>query len=135
MNAPEIVYEARRKTVYQADQNGFFVYAEEVYELFLAPGTFSIPFGASEKVPPQVSEGFIQKLVDGEWAVVEDHRSDALFYLAEKATDDKPAVFERYEFGAVVDVGGDEVSYDGGGPVPHWLTSMVPAVEQLPKIA
>lgn len=107
----------KTKDVYQADQHGFFLYAAVANELTLSPDTFNIPYGALEKAPPEPGEGMVAKWDGAQWTVVEDHRSDKL-YLVRDGSD--------YQIGGVVKIGDESVTYDGGGPVPSWLTLDTP---------
>lgn len=111
----------QHKTFYQTNPFGFFLYEDQAHELLLQPGEFNIPYGAVETPPPAVGEGFIQKLVEGEWTVVEDHRQ-AVLYLVEGGA--------QYQFGSHVDVDSASVTYDGGGPIPAWLTDVAPEIEE-----
>lgn len=101
-------------TVYQADADGFFLYESKASELALDPGHFNVPFGAVPAEPPSVSSGQVARLMNGEWTVVEDHRSDMLYVIATGAS---------YQVGTNV----HGQSYDGGGPIPVWLTDVQPA--------
>lgn len=100
--------------VYQADANGFFLYESKASELALDPGNYNIPFGAVVAAPPKCPAGEVARLVNGEWAAVEDHRDDTLYVVGTNA---------KYTLGSVV----DGQSYDGGGPLPEWLTDVEPA--------
>lgn len=100
--------------VYQADANGFYLYESKASELALDPGNYNIPFGAVQSAPPKCIDGEVARLVNGEWGVVEDHRADTLYVVATGA---------KYTLGTAV----DGQSYDGGGPVPEWLTDVEPA--------
>lgn len=126
MNAEKIEYQARKKTVYQADMRGFFLHPDEASELFFQPGEFNMPFGSVEQEPPPAGEGFVPRLIGGKWEVVEDHRGEVLYVASTGA---------HYEFGTLVELDGSSVIYDGGGPVPAWLTNVPPepepAVEQV----
>lgn len=107
--------------VYQTNAFGFFLYEDKACELLLQPGEFNVPFGAVETPPPEAGAGFIQKLVDGEWTVVEDHRDVDLYVIA---------TGDRYQLGTHVDVDNASVTYDGGGPIPAWLTDVAPAIDE-----
>ena len=114
-------------TVYQADSLGFFLYPTEAFELPLQPEEFNVPFGAHRKAPPVAPSGFVARATAQDvWEVVEDHRRDILFYVKEPATGEKEAYLEQYLMGAVVEIGGKAVSYDGGGAIPDWLTADAP---------
>lgn len=117
----------KQKAVYQTDRSGFFLYSTVAYELMLQPGAFNVPFGAVEKEPPATIGGQVARIKDNDWEIVEDHRGDALYLTVAEATEDKPAVLMLYAIGSVVSVDGVEVHYDGGGPVPDWLSNTVPA--------
>ena len=41
-----------QKTVYQANDDGLFLYETVANELALTPGSFNIPYGAFEDAPP-----------------------------------------------------------------------------------
>ncbi len=114
--------------VYQAGPDRFFLYQSLAYELGLVPDVFDIPHLAYTDAPPVAPAGMqARRNVEGTaWDVEEDHREDVLFYVKTPATADKPAVLEHYQFGQKVDVEGVEVSYDGGGSVPDWLTDVPP---------
>ncbi|MCW5299263.1 phage tail protein [Herbaspirillum lusitanum] len=112
--------------VYQADALGFFLYPAQAFELPLQPGDFNIPYGALLDAPPAAPQGFVARVSEGEWKLVEDHRRDHLFYMAQAVVGDEPAIFAEYTIGTAVMVDGQELQYDGGGPVPVWLTSQLP---------
>lgn len=115
-------------TVYQADALGFYNHEGRAYELFLQPGEYNIPFGAKRTAPPVTAAGFVARSSGPEeWTVVEDHRKDVLFYEKTPAAGDAPAVFAQYQMNTMVEIGGVELSYDGGGEVPAWLTATPPA--------
>lgn len=99
--------------VYQADPNGFFLYESKAHELALDPGNFNVPFGAVSIAPPEAIAGQVAQLVGGEWTLVEDHRADTLYVIANGT---------RYTLGEAV----DGQCYDGGGPLPEWLTDIQP---------
>jgi len=99
--------------VFQADPTGFFLYASKANELALDPGNFNVPFGAVPVAPPEAIPGQVARLVDGEWALVEDHRTDTLYVIASGA---------RYTLGEAI----EGQRYDGGGPLPEWLTDIPP---------
>lgn len=107
--------------VYQTDPLGFFLYEDQAHELLQQPGDFNIPYGAVTVAPPAAPEAHIQRLVNGEWVVVEDHRKDVLYVVETGAP---------YQIGSTVEVDSASVTYDGGGPVPAWLTDVAP--EPLP---
>lgn len=109
----------------QTDQFGFFQFSMKIYELPLAPGLYSVPYGAFRERAPAVPEGMVARNQGDGWSVVEDHRGTA-FYLLSNG--------EKYEFGRVVQIEGEDVSYEGGGPVPSWLTDVAPQpVPDLPE--
>ena len=101
------------KTVYQTDDLGFFLYAIEANELYLSPGSFNMPYGAVEDPPPVPMDGMVAIWRGEQWEVVEDHRSEQLYLTASG---------KEYLMGSSVEVGGQTVSYRGGGPIPVWLT-------------
>lgn len=107
------------KTVYQADQHGFFLYPTVANELALSPGSFNVPYGACEDAPPLFGSGWVAKRDGDRWVVVEDHRGKA-FYLVSSG--------EEYRLGNAVEVDGESVTYDGGGSIPAWLTTEKPVV-------
>ncbi|VVE72988.1 hypothetical protein PPN31119_04467 [Pandoraea pnomenusa] len=112
----------KSKTVYQADQYGFFQYPTVANELPLSPGSFNVPYGAYEDAPPLFGSGMAAKRAGDRWAVVEDRRGQ-VFYLVSSG--------DEYRFGEVVEVDGESVTYDGGGAVPAWLTLEAPAPVQI----
>jgi hypothetical protein len=106
----------KSKTVYQTDEQGFFVYQTVIFELPLEPGKFSVPHRAYEDSPYPIPQGFCARRVNGaggNWAKGEDHRKDTLYVAA---------TGEQYEIGKAVDAG----TYDGFGPLPPWLTATKP---------
>lgn len=107
--------------VYQTDPLGFFLYEDQAHELLHQPGDFNIPYGAVTVAPPAAPAGHVQRLVDGEWVVVEDHRKDVLYVVESGAP---------YQIGSTVEVDSASVTYDGGGPVPDWLTTVPPVVPE-----
>lgn len=113
-------------TVYQADMAGFFLYDVKAYELALQEGEYNIPFMALRAAPKDAPPGYVNRVAGDDWVVVEDHREDVLYYVKTPATEDKPALIERYQMASVVAVDGQNVSFDGGGPIPSWLTSVAP---------
>lgn len=113
------------KTVYQTDQYGFFLYPTDAHELPLSPGDFNIPYGAYEGAPPVCAAGLVARRTSDGWVAVEDHRRDQLFVL------DGSGV---YEMGSQVEVDGESVTYDGGGPVPSWLTADAPVPPIEPEV-
>ncbi|WP_076591968.1 hypothetical protein [Herminiimonas arsenitoxidans] len=117
----------------QTDQFGFFQFRTAANELALAPGFFNIPYRAYADLAPEAPAGMIQRRVGAAWEVVEDHRADTLYYVKTPATETKPAVLDVYQFGTAVDVDGTPASYDGGGPVPDWLTDVAPVPEPAPE--
>lgn len=119
-------------TVYQINSLGFFLYQTVANELPFQPGMFNIPYDAIELAPPNVDSGYVARFVNGEWQVVEDHRKDTLFYQVEQATNEKPPLYAPYKIADVVQIDGESMSYDGGGPVPVWLLSELPVQEPMP---
>lgn len=119
--------------VSQADEKGFHLFDTVAHELGLAPDHFNIPYRAYADLAPAAPPGMVQRRVDGAWAAVEDHRADALYYVKTPATETTPAVIAVYQLGATVDVDGIPASYDGGGPVPNWLTDVAPVPEPAPE--
>lgn len=113
-------------TVYQADPQGFFLYATEAYELPLQLGDFNVPYGALIDAPPAATQGYVARAGENGWQLVEDHRQDRLFYVLQPAAGDELAVFAEYVIGSEVSVDGQELRYDGGGPVPAWLIAQLP---------
>jgi hypothetical protein len=109
--------------VYQTDDHGFYLYETVAYEFPLAPGTYNIPYGAYTDAPPEVAAGMVARRVDDEWVVVEDHRKDVLYVVASG---------QQYTIGSIVEVDGADQSYDGGGPVPTWLTDVAPVQDEQP---
>ncbi len=113
-------------TVYQADALGFFLYPTQAFELPLQPGDFNIPYGALIEEPPAAPQGYVARVVGSEWQLVEDHRQDRLFYVMQPAAGDELAMFAEYLIGSQLALDGQELRYDGGGPVPAWLISQLP---------
>ena len=113
-------------TVFQADPLGFFLYPTEAFALPLQPGDFNVPYGALIDEPPAAPQGFVARVGDSGWQLVEDHRQDRLFYMAQVAKGDELAIFADYTIGDRVMVDGQEQRYDGGGPVPDWLMAQLP---------
>ncbi|WP_112069206.1 phage tail protein [Herbaspirillum rubrisubalbicans] len=118
-------------TVYQADPLGFFLYPTEAFELPLQPGDFNIPYGALTDAPPAVPQGYAARVGGNGWHLVEDHRQDRLFYMSQAAAGDELAIFAEYVIGTLVIVDGQELRYDGGGPVPSWLMTQLPETGRL----
>jgi hypothetical protein len=102
-----------KRTVYQTDALGFFVYPIEIFDQPLDPGRFSIPFGAHEIAPPPIGDGQVARWVNGNWIVNADYRKDTLYVAA---------TGEQYKIGEATDAG----TYDGFGPIPAWLTATKP---------
>jgi len=124
----------KTKAVYQTDQRGFFLYESEAHELALAPGYFNIPNGAYELKPPATGAGMVARWLEDGWSLVEDHRSDILYYIKTPATEETPALIEQYVIGTEATADGELVSYDGGGPIPAWLTDVAPAAPAVPAL-
>ncbi|MBN4667202.1 phage tail protein [Pandoraea nosoerga] len=106
-----------KKTVYQTDEHGFFLYSATAHELYLSPGNFNVPYGAVEVQPPTVESGKVPMWDGATWSVVEDHR-DKTLYVAESG--------REYQLGTAVEIDGESVTYLGGGPIPPWLTLDAP---------
>lgn len=106
-----------QKTIYQADKNGFFLYEDQANAFFLDPTRFNIPYLAYEEKPPATDPGYVARRKNGEWIVVEDHRADVL-YVASTG--------EIYTIDSTVEIDNASVRYDGGGPIPPWLTPDAP---------
>ncbi|WP_353191951.1 phage tail protein [Pandoraea pnomenusa] len=106
------------KTVYQTDAAGFFLYRTTAHELFLSPGEFNVPYGAVEAEPPAANDGSVPKWDGEKWMIVEDHRQKSLYVVATGAA---------YTLGDTVELNSESVTYDGGGPIPAWLTLDAPA--------
>lgn len=128
LNGEQVTAQLGTKDVYQTDALGFFMYQTIANELALAPGHFNIPFGAYEEKPLPAPAGMVSRRVAGQWAHVEDHRTDVLYYEQTPGAEDQSAVVLQYQIGQVVEVGGVDVSYDGGGPLPEWLTDVAPVI-------
>lgn len=127
--------EAKSIDVWQTDPVGFLLYATKAFELALQPGSYNVPYGALTVAPPEAQAGYVARAVsDTEWMLVEDHRFDALYYVKTPATETERAVVEPYQMREVVEADGESVSYDGGGPIPDWLTATAPEPTQ-PQIA
>ncbi|AIU27205.1 hypothetical protein LV28_12330 [Pandoraea pnomenusa] len=106
-----------KKTVYQTDEHGFFLYSATAHELYLSPGNFNVPYGAVEVQPPTVESGKVPMWDGATWSVVEDHR-DKTLYVAESG--------REYQLGTAMEIDGESVTYLGGGPIPPWLTLDAP---------
>ncbi len=125
----------KSKDVYQADPAGFFLYKTTAYELALAPGKFNVPNLAYEDAPPVAGPGMVaRRTAEGGWQLVEDHRTDILYYLKTAASDEEEAIFEQYQIGTEIEIDGEQVSYDGSGPLPDWLTDIAPEPAQDPQL-
>ncbi|VVD68067.1 hypothetical protein PCO31010_00462 [Pandoraea commovens] len=107
------------KIVYQTDPAGFFLYQETAHELFMSPGEFNVPYGAVEVGPPAANEGYAPKWDGEKWAIVEDHRQKSFYVVTTGAP---------YMLGDSIELENESVRYDGGGPIPVWLTLDVPPV-------
>ncbi|MBO1856861.1 phage tail protein [Burkholderia cenocepacia] len=107
----------KSKTVYQADADGFFLHELPAYELPLEPGKFNVPFGAYADAPAEPAAGYIAKRTASGWQQVEDHRAATLYVVSTGSS---------YSIGSTIELNGAKVRYDGGGPVPNWLTTTAP---------
>ncbi len=107
---------------WQTDLSGFLLYTALANELAMQPDHYNIPFGAYDNEPPEAPDGHVVRRIDDDWVIVEDHRSDTL-YLVDTGV--------QYQIGTEVQMGVDLLSYDGGGPIPDWLTVEPPAVPEL----
>ncbi len=105
-----------RKEVFQADDNGLFLYQTLANELALTPGKFNIPFGAYEDAPPQPAQGRWPRRVGDAWTMVEDYRTTPLWVVESGAP---------YTIGTEHAGVDGKVSYPGWGPLPAWLTQVV----------
>lgn len=117
--------------VWQADDKGFLLFETVANELVLDPGEFNRPYQSYDERPHEEPPGMVNRRnlpVNDAWVLVEDHRADILYYVHTPATEEKPAVINQYHLDQVVLVDGVQVSYDGGGPVPDWLTDVAPVV-------
>ncbi len=103
--------------VFQADDNGLFLYKSVANELALTPGSFNIPFGAHADAPPTPPVGKWPRRLGDTWSMVEDYRSTPLWLVETGAP---------YSIGAEHDGAGGKVSYPGWGPLPAWLTMVEP---------
>lgn len=106
-----------KKTVYQTDANGVYLFPQIANELALAPGLFNVPYGAYEDEPPQAPEGMLARRTSDAWELAEDHRRASLWLVGSG---------ESYTLGADVDIDGETRSYPGIGPIPEWLTNTAP---------
>lgn len=113
--------ELKSKTVYQADLLGFFLYSTLAYELALAPDYYNIPFGAYEDEPLPAPVGMVNRRSEDllAWVHVEDHRDGAFWVVG---------TGQQYAIGSAVSIDGVDALYDGGGPVPDWLTDVAPVI-------
>lgn len=106
-----------KKTVYQTNDDGLFLYESVANELALAPGSFNIPFGAYEDAPPQALAGKCARRIGNAWVQVDDHRTTPLWVVDTGAP---------YSAGSEHDGAGGKVSYPGWGMLPAWLTAVEP---------
>lgn len=106
-----------RKTVYQTDSDGLFMYQTIANELALAPGSYNIPFGAYEDAPPEAQEGKVQRREGAAWVMVDDYRTTPLWVVETGA---------QYAVGSEHDGADGKVSYPGWGALPEWLTAEEP---------
>ncbi|UXY16723.1 DUF4376 domain-containing protein [Chitiniphilus purpureus] len=107
------------KTVYQADQNGWYCGPTVADESPLEPGVYLVPAGAFEEAPPQGMPGQRARRIDGQWVLLADP-----FLQADEGTDPSNSegmratvlaaieVWERQERASGVEFGGR-----------HWLTT------------
>ncbi|CUI71171.1 hypothetical protein [Achromobacter xylosoxidans] len=102
-----------KKTVYQTNNDGLFLYETEANELALSPGAFNIPFGAVEAAPPKSQAHQVARYTGKKWEIVEDHRRSILNVVA---------TGERYVIGQVVQLDDKPHVFPGWGPVPEWLS-------------
>ena len=68
-----------KKTVYQTDANGVYLFPLIANELALAQGFFNIPYGAYEDEPPPASDGKLVRRSQDAWELAEDHRRASLW--------------------------------------------------------
>lgn len=108
-------------TVWQTNAAGFLLYAIGANELSMQSGEYNIPYGAYADAPPDARAGHVARRIEGAWAMVEDHRSDTLYVIDGHGT--------KYQIGSEIEIEGTMLSYDGGGPIPDWLTLDAPVVE------
>ena len=106
-----------KKTVFQTDDNGLFLYETVAHELALSPGLFNIPYGAQSAPPPAAPAGKVARWDGKAWDLVQDNRRRALWI----ATTGAP-----YTIGSNAEIGGTVYSYPGWGPLPEWLTDTQP---------
>ncbi|MBN4664220.1 phage tail protein [Pandoraea nosoerga] len=112
------------KTVYQTDEHGFYLYPMVAYELSLSPGHYNVPYGAVEPAPPPAADGMVARWREDAWSVVEDHRREMLYVTG---------IGAQYQIGSIIKVEGENASYDGGGPIPSWLTTTAPTSAEPPS--
>jgi hypothetical protein len=110
----------KKKTVYQTDVDGLFMYETEANELALDPGRFNVPYGATETPPPPVAVGSVARWTGTAWEEVEDHRGETLYRVE---------TGEPYEPRSLVEIDGEDVTYPGWGELPGWLTASAPVEE------
>ncbi|MNV10990.1 hypothetical protein D3C71_1015360 [compost metagenome] len=106
-----------KKTVFQTDDDGLFLYPTIAHQLALSPDSFNIPYGAQTIPPPDAPAGTVARWSGKRWDVVQDHRGIALWISA---------TGEPYSLGSVAELDGTVYSYPGWGPVPDWLTAAQP---------
>lgn len=106
-----------KKTVYQTDANGVYLFPLIANELALAQGFFNIPYGAYEDEPPPASDGKLVRRSQDAWELAEDHRRASLWLTG---------TGESYALAEDVDIEGEKRSYLGIGPIPEWLTTSAP---------
>ena len=112
-----------KKTVFQTDLDGLYLYDTVANELAMEPGAFNIPFGAQEVPPPAAPAGQVARWAGSAWVLVEDHRATQ-FYRTDSG--------QPYAFGSTIEVEGVAVSYKGWGAVPTWLTDVQPQPPEEP---
>lgn len=107
-----------QKIVFQANDDGLFMYQTVANELALTPGSFNIPYGACEVAPPMAPAGKWPRWVGQAWVMVDDYRTTPLWVVETGMP---------YSIGAEVDSAAGKVSYPGWGPLPVWLTQEDPS--------
>lgn len=106
-----------KKTVYQTDPSGLYLYEIEANELPLSRGLFNIPYGAHEMKPPNAPAGKVPRWTGQGWGLVDDYRTVPLWI---KNTG------QAYGIGTVIATDDGVMSYPGWGQLPAWLSTQQP---------
>ena len=112
-----------QKAVFQTNDDGLFLYESLANELALTPGTFNIPYGACEDMPPQAPTGKWPRRIGNAWVLVDDYRTTPRWVVETSMP---------YSIGSEHEGPDGTVRYPGWGPLPDWLTRIAPPAEQGP---